>query len=724
MKLDFVFMSSKVARRIFLIFICCALLPIGSLAFLSLHQLSEDHKEKTFQKLHQASKNIGMSIIEGLAFIQAEMDIVAHSGNAGSSRYILHKLHTSDESTSHRLLGLTLFENRKAVRTFLGTPCPFPEVADADLQHLSAGKGALYIQAPNKGAYRLFLIVGDDVLSDNRRLLIGEVNPDYLWVIAKESLPPMTDAYIYTASGMPLFNTGALSPHGVQEIENRMKSASAGRLQWNDGSGTYFAGQWSVFLKSFIYAEDWKVIVTESGGNAFAALGRIRVIIAIVLLGSFMVVLFLVSVQIRKNLEPLARLKDGTQRVSQGDFESRISVRSGDEFEDLASSFNTMSERIGRHFDSLSEMGRMSTSILTSLDREAIVRTVLLRLSGIVSCDSVSLTVFEQQETLKASTYVRTGEHESSPGIIKMETSLQFQESRRLANCGSYMIVESDDEFKGLLSIMKERGCNRYVLLPIIHVGRLSAVLALGYIGQPQRLEEDCIKARQIADHTASALANTDLLGELDQLSWGTLTALARTVDANSGWTAGHSERVTSLSLQIGREMGLTAEELDILHRAGLLHDIGKIGIPSHILDKPARLTEDEYALIKEHPEKGVRILEPIKAYHEVFPIVGQHHEWFNGQGYPNGLAAERICMGARIIAVADVFDALISDRPYRKGKDKDIVMAHINEKAGLQFDPEVVKAFIRISSTPYFTPDSSAGMPAKDYISAREIKG
>jgi len=197
-----------------------------------------------------------------------------------------------------------------------------------------------------------------------------------------------------------------------------------------------------------------------------------------------------------------------------------------------------------------------------------------------------------------------------------------------------------------------------------------------------------------LASQVAVALSNAHLIEELDKLNWGTLTALARAVDAKSPWTAGHSERVTDLALKIGQTMGLSQEELQFVHRAGLLHDIGKIGIEASILDKPGKLTDEEYQVIKEHPGIGARILEPIGAYARVTPMVLQHHEWFNGKGYPGGLAGETICLGARILAVADVFDSLISDRPYRAGWERERAASFIKDGAGRQFDPNVVHAF------------------------------
>jgi putative nucleotidyltransferase with HDIG domain len=193
------------------------------------------------------------------------------------------------------------------------------------------------------------------------------------------------------------------------------------------------------------------------------------------------------------------------------------------------------------------------------------------------------------------------------------------------------------------------------------------------------------------------AISNARLIEELDELNWGTLYALARAIDAKSNWTAGHSERVTELALKIGQVMGLNQKQLDDLHRGGLLHDIGKIGIPPEILDKAGKLTDEEYELMREHVRIGARILEPIEAYAEIVPVVLHHHEYYDGTGYPVGLIGEDIDLGARIFTVADHYDALISDRPYRAGLPRERVIGFIKEDSGTKFDPKVVAAFLEV---------------------------
>ena len=195
----------------------------------------------------------------------------------------------------------------------------------------------------------------------------------------------------------------------------------------------------------------------------------------------------------------------------------------------------------------------------------------------------------------------------------------------------------------------------------------------------------------------AVALSNARLIEELDALNWGTLRALARAIDAKSPWTAGHSECVTEMAMKIGRVMGLGPTEMDVLHRGGLLHDVGKIGMPREILDKPGKLTEDEYRTMRDHVLMGARILEPISAFADALPIVLEHHEWYDGGGYPNGLAGEDLTLGGRIFAVADVFDAISSDRPYRAGMPRERVLEIITNGSGRQFDPKVVEAFLQV---------------------------
>ncbi len=174
---------------------------------------------------------------------------------------------------------------------------------------------------------------------------------------------------------------------------------------------------------------------------------------------------------------------------------------------------------------------------------------------------------------------------------------------------------------------------------------------------------------------------------------------LATALDERDKYTHGHSRRVTSMSLQIAALMKLNFEEIELLRLSGILHDIGKIGISDNILLKPGKLTNEEYQLIKEHPSKGARILSQIDdpKIKKITRIIKHHHERYDGKGYPDGLKGKEIPLYSRIIAVADSYDAMTSDRPYRKGMDSDQAIKKMRNGSGTQFDPELLKYFLEL---------------------------
>ncbi|HET8630237.1 MAG TPA: diguanylate cyclase [Thermomicrobiales bacterium] len=173
-----------------------------------------------------------------------------------------------------------------------------------------------------------------------------------------------------------------------------------------------------------------------------------------------------------------------------------------------------------------------------------------------------------------------------------------------------------------------------------------------------------------------------------------TVTALATTIDAKDHYTEGHSRHVAALAQQLARAAGCSREDVEQIRVGGLLHDIGKIGIPETILNKPGRLTDEEWALMRSHPDIGARILAPIAALGAVIPLVRHHHERWDGQGYPLRLHGEHIPLGARIIAICDAYDTMVSDRPYRRALGHHEAVARLHADAGAQFDPRLVDLF------------------------------
>jgi putative nucleotidyltransferase with HDIG domain len=186
-------------------------------------------------------------------------------------------------------------------------------------------------------------------------------------------------------------------------------------------------------------------------------------------------------------------------------------------------------------------------------------------------------------------------------------------------------------------------------------------------------------------------------LDSLENAYRSTLHALTAALETRDAETHGHSERVVTFSLRLGREYGLSAPQMKALEFGSLLHDIGKIGVPDAILRKPAKLTEEEWVRMREHPMHGQQILRGIKFLEGAARVVAQHHEKWDGSGYPLGLKTDEIDICARIFSVADAFDAITSDRVYREGRLYEAAAEELNEWAGRQFDPRVVEAFHRV---------------------------
>ena len=202
-----------------------------------------------------------------------------------------------------------------------------------------------------------------------------------------------------------------------------------------------------------------------------------------------------------------------------------------------------------------------------------------------------------------------------------------------------------------------------------------------------------------IANESAIYLENSMLFADVHGLMMGLLHSLTSAVDAKDAYTCGHSERVALLSRHLAIETSLPDPEVEQVYMAGLLHDVGKIGVPESVLQKTGRLTPEEFEQMKKHPQIGARILADVKQIKSIVPGVLHHHERYDGKGYPAGLAGNDIPLMGRIICLADCFDAMTSNRTYRKALPLEVALTEIRRCAGTQFDPGLAEAFLRTGS-------------------------
>jgi putative nucleotidyltransferase with HDIG domain len=225
--------------------------------------------------------------------------------------------------------------------------------------------------------------------------------------------------------------------------------------------------------------------------------------------------------------------------------------------------------------------------------------------------------------------------------------------------------------------------------------GEVWGVLNLEQLSTHAFDADDVVFADLVAAHVGAALDRTRLASELESTFMTTLAALSDALEYKDAYTAEHAREVEQLVVRVGTRLGLDDADLRTCRYAALLHDIGKIGIPSEILSKPSKLTDEEFEQIKQHTVIGARMLERIPFFEHVHPLVRSAHERWDGRGYPDGLAAGEIPLGARIICACDAFHAMVSDRPYRAAMPAADAIAELRAHSGRQFDPAVVDALV-----------------------------
>ncbi len=337
----------------------------------------------------------------------------------------------------------------------------------------------------------------------------------------------------------------------------------------------------------------------------------------------------------------------------------------------------------------INDIGRMLTSII---ETEELMRIIIRTTADLISAEKVILHI----------------KHDGKPS-----TTLQYQRG-----LGSEHLNDFSLEFNPYYSNLLNTG--KPLIISTSNNGDSAGDARHGsLIGVPLKMKGQTVGALLIENKTDGGYFTEDELEILSTLSnqamvaienaslyerlkgnyFSTIQSLVNALEANDRFTKGHSERVKLLALELGHHIGLDYRELEILEHASILHDIGKIGIDSIVLQKQGKLTSKEYSLIKGHPQIGDDILGPVETLDGVRNIIVQHHERFDGTGYPYGLKGEEISLKARILSVVDTFDAMMTDRPYRRALPMNIIETELREHAGTQFDPYVVNAFLEMLS-------------------------
>lgn len=678
--------NSPVFRRIFLAVLTSSLLPILVLAIITYTSVKGSLEHEVAQRLRHASKNAGMALLSHLN------DLDYSLSQAAVKFRVDHPGLTRLPFDHSRLLQSSFLQ----VYACQSSQPPLqqdglPKLSPAGSSRLAAGEPWLEYQHPGDHRLQLWLWTnGRD--TDNRPIyLAGQIDLAQLKYFALSFVPPMAAMELTDFNLVPLQENQGASILNPLALKSRRHSA-AGLISTEDSAQqAKLFNHWQLFLKASFGSPSWYILVGEKQSEAYASLYRFRNYGLLTCALTLWFILLASSILTRRTLGPLDTLQESVHLLSSGQFRNLPEIHSRDEFADLGRCFRQMAGTIAHQIDCQKQMAGTVRNILAALDEQKVVQALLQGLGQIVSADLGSLVLFPSNPADPALCWVNTPT--DGHNILQSHTlSLSTHEYLRLELAQNLCCRIEPKEFPCLLHHLQVTGQNACFAFPVAVKDQLKACVLLVYEqGEPNA--EDAIHTRQLADQLGVAVSNVSLVDELDDLNYGILVALARTVDANSQWTHGHSERVTLYALALADQLGISKAAKADLHRAGLLHDLGKVAIPSEILNKTGKLTQEEYAQMKKHPEYSARILEPIRVFDRVRPIVEQHHERFDGQGYPHGLRGEEIQLGARILAVADVYDALFSDRPYRDGWSQERVLEYIEQEAGKAFDPLVVEA-------------------------------
>lgn len=351
-----------------------------------------------------------------------------------------------------------------------------------------------------------------------------------------------------------------------------------------------------------------------------------------------------------------------------------------------------------RAYESIEMLYRLCGRMTAGLDPEELCDQALdgmLTVTGL-RCAAIALRDdHERLGTLSGSFKLRLGDRSNAPDASAAPAAAVVRET--LADVWPRLLTGS---VGGVATIDSGPMAGELAVHQIYVGGRVCGALMTTGGRQPWATlrgdvsSEDCRAVRAAAEVLSSAIEGHRLLREQDALFAGTLTALTSAIDAKDPYTQGHSERVALMAGLLAEAVGYDSMSADRVRLAGRLHDIGKIGVPDRVLLKPSKLTDEEYELIKAHPTIGYDMLRAIPGLKDVLPAVRHHHERWDGRGYPDRLAGDSIDTCARILAVADTFDAMSSNRAYRSSRDRSEVLDEIRRGGGTQFDPELARVF------------------------------
>lgn len=665
------FLTTRVGRRFLAVNLLTALVPVAVIAAVSFASVKIELRNQAQKRVERLSKSSGITTLTYLASLQLKLAPAFVAASA-----------TPDFERSVRA------DLSSGVPAGLGYSTP-RALTPSEVRQLRDGRSVMLLAST--GTEHAVILSRADLpwTATDRPVIWARVRRDALFGEVDEAVYAEDASFCIfeTASMARVACTEDLDAAAIRIASERASTGGSDR----DAILTngHFVSARDIYLRHAYASPEWRAVVLQPESASFAAAASFRNTFLLLCLAVVFLIFAVSHAQIRRTTEPLTRLQDGTRRLQAGDFSTPVIVQGNDEYADLSTSFNGMATTLHRQITLMHHLDAVDRSALGTHDTGTVVMEALTCIAGSIDASAITVAVIAQDDSAALDAV-----HLEVASCIRTTTRLLLgrREREELLAHPRQLVLDANTAPRTYL--LGDTLRPPLLVLPMVQEQDLTGLIAIR-VASVSVDPDSWSEARRLADRVSLAVSNVQLLTRLDALSAGTVLAFARAIDANSPWTAGHSERVTRVALEIGRELRLAPLELNTLERGGLLHDIGKIAVPPAVLDKAGRLNDDEWAVMRRHPLVGCEILAPIPAFADALSIVRSHHERMDGTGYPDRLYGDDIPLLARVLAVADVFDALASNRPYRAGMTTAEACDIIQKGSGTHFDPTVVHAFM-----------------------------
>ncbi|HAG49856.1 MAG TPA: hypothetical protein DHU69_01375 [Deltaproteobacteria bacterium] len=397
---------------------------------------------------------------------------------------------------------------------------------------------------------------------------------------------------------------------------------------------------------------------------------------------------------------PIYKLHEGANIIAKGDLDHNLNIRTGDELEELSSAFNKMAfalkqdrAKLMKELDVFNALLKILGLLISIPKMQDVLHRIVDAIRNLILCDTCSIMLLDvKREFLTVQASYGLDERYVQGAIQRMGDGI----AGWVALHRKPLLLNGPIQEGQFNNYMEhEKNIVSSIAIPIETKDGIIGVVCISMKSEYEYTKDDERRLLLIVRNLAIAMENAHLFEELEKTNLETIMALAQALETRDAYTRGHTERTARLALAIAERLELPEKTKERLKYAAILHDIGKIGIPDNILNKPGKLTDEEYTFIKQHSIRGAEIVKQVDALKLVATIILHHHERWDGSGYPDGLKGEKIPIEARIVSVLDAFDAMTSDRPYRRALTVEVAIAELKRCSGTQFDPKVIDAFM-----------------------------